>query len=158
MVFDIEEYENAKNGYIQPLQDAVDEATKTDPEGAVNAALLELDITEQSKIPRHLVERISVDLSKKSIIVCLGGLWPPKGRSYRFATDGLAYAEKLRYDKSWLASRRKLVGMAEAKSAESSAAALKILGSGIGGIIVGSLGTTYWPVILTWLKELCGIK
>jgi hypothetical protein len=158
MVFDVEEYEDAKKLYMQMLLDAVDESEKTNPNSGLIVALYEGDIAEESSLPRHLVDRVSDDLSEKGILQCMGGIGPPNGRSYCFTTSGLIHAEKLRYDKSWLAKRRKVMGLARKKGAEGVVSGLKRVAGGIGLFLAGCLTTAYGPTVVRWLKSLMGMK
>jgi hypothetical protein len=158
MVFDPKEYEDAKVAYQRALLDAVSEAEKTDPDNAMHAALYEEDISQRSKLRRNLVERISDDLSQSGIIECLGGVGPPKGRSYCFTNYGLTQAEKLRFDKSWQGRARKVETSVKEKAVEGvSSIASKIVG-GIAIYVAGILTAYYGPLIGNWLKGLLGIK
>jgi len=82
MIFDPEEHEKAKALYLQAILGAVDEAEKAGDASPHDAALSELEITERSGLSRHLVERLSDELDQTGLIQCLGGVGPPRGRSY----------------------------------------------------------------------------
>jgi hypothetical protein len=158
MVDDVEEHKDTKKLYLQTMLDAEEEAAKTDPESACDVSLCERVIAECSKLPRPLVDRISEELSEEGLIKLLGNIEPSDGRHYYFTTCGRLTAERLRYDKSWRARRRKLMGAAKEKAAEGALAGLKRVGSYIGCIVIGAVGKTYWPSLAKWLKELVGMK
>jgi len=155
MVFDVEEYEAAKYGYMHTLLDAVDEAQKSGGDSANFASLSEVEITERSGLPRQLVERLSDEFSNGGLIECLGGVGPPKGRSYCFTAEGLTHAEKLRYDKSGLAKRRKAGKLAIAVAKEVSRSVWTNVASGLGGWMAGLLmGYKWGDAVVHWIRSL----
>ena len=59
MFFDDKEYEEAGYRCLQPLLDSVDEAQKAGDGSPNDTSLNKRQMTEQSGLPRHTVERLS---------------------------------------------------------------------------------------------------
>jgi len=147
--------EEAKYRYLHTLLDAVDEAQKSGADSPNYASLSELQITERSGLPRDMVERLSDEFSVAGLIECLGGVGPPQGRRYCFTAEGLTHAEKLRYEKSGLAKRRKAGKMALAAAKEVSKSVWTNVASGLGGWIAGLLmGYKWGDAVMQWVRSL----
>jgi len=154
MPLDTREHEKAKERYLLTLLEKTEADEKTGSPGV--PCLEEMEIAERTGLDNPTVDRISQELEAEGLIDCLGG----KGQYrviYSLSIGGRAAAEEIRYDKSSLAARRKVVAAAGESAKEAAKSGLgKMLSWLAAGAMVTIAGWWKWDTIAHWLRHLIG--
>jgi DNA-binding IclR family transcriptional regulator len=115
-----------------------------------------MEIAERSGLDNPTVARVSQELESQGMIVCHGG----KGQYrviYSLSAAGRVAAEKIRYEQSSRAVRRKLAVAAGDSLKEAAKSGFEKLVSWVAaGAIVSFAGWRKRAVIAHWLRHLIG--
>jgi hypothetical protein len=150
-VIDIEEHEAARDRYLLAMLELTEEMEKTDsrPQRLLNIA--EANVAEKVGPDAEQTRRISDELKDDGLIASDRVL---AGRAHHFTSQGRRKAERIRYEKTPLATRRKLGNwfLGSFKEIWKSARSKMLIGV---GALLGTWVLTYkWDSLFRWLKNL----